>query len=264
MLTQELIVAGFHRSGTSLLTRLLHAAGLFVGDGLIGAKDSNPFGHFEDRAIVQLHDAILADNGLTWQVSEPFLPVITRRRWSEMEAIVTERRVAHPMWGFKDPRVCLFLPHWAGLMPNVKVVGVFRHPRDAVLSLERRHVGDLVEGVGPRDIHRRFFEIPDLGLRMWLHYNKVLARYVEDHLQSSMLYSFDSLAGGAPVLERLRSKWGLPLDDVDTLRVFDPSVTSTSRHARIVYDESLIEAALELWERLNELSVNTSDDRIIA
>ena len=60
-----LVVAGFHRSGTSLVTEILSRAGLFVGDDLIGANPSNPYGHFEDREVVRLHDRLLADVGLT-------------------------------------------------------------------------------------------------------------------------------------------------------------------------------------------------------
>jgi hypothetical protein len=75
-LSEQLIVAGFHRSGTSLVCQLLHRAGLFLGYDLMGAAFSNPYGHFEDTEVHHLHEQILADNGHTWMVSEPFLPVI--------------------------------------------------------------------------------------------------------------------------------------------------------------------------------------------
>ena len=262
MLTQEIVIAGFHRSGTSLLTKLLYEAGLFVGDDLIGAMESNPFGHYEDRSVVQLHDGILADNGRNWQVEAPFLPVITSRRWAEMEAIVRERRIGHSLWGFKDPRVCLFLPEWASLMPGMKVVGIFRHPKDAIYSLHKRHVQDLVEGVGPRGVHRRFFEIPDLGLKMWLLYNRLLARYMEDHPGSSLLVPFDAVARGMPVVAALRSKWDIRLQEVDTFAVFDPNVVSQRHSRQPVYESRLVSEAMSLWERLNDLSDRFSADRI--
>lgn len=264
MLTQELIVAGFHRSGTSLVAQVLHRAGLFLGDDLIGAMPSNPFGHFEDRRVVQMHDGILADNGRNWQVDEPFIPVITPRRWQEMESIVTGRRVAHSLWGFKDPRVCLFLPHWTAVMPDAKVVGIFRHPADTTRSLQRRHMREWVEGVGPEDVHRRFFEVPDLGLKMWLLYNGLLVRYLEDHPESSILVPFEAVTDGIPIVEELRSRWGMRLGEVDTLGVFDPAVTSERRWRPIVHDEALVDDAIALWKRLTELSASLSDDRIIA
>ncbi len=73
----QLIVAGFHRSGTSLTCQLLHHAGLFLGYDLLGPAFSNPHAHFEDIEILNFHRQILVDNGQTWLVSKPFLPVIT-------------------------------------------------------------------------------------------------------------------------------------------------------------------------------------------
>jgi len=42
-LSDQLIVAGFHRSGTSLVCQVLHRAGLFLGYDLLGAVFSNPY-----------------------------------------------------------------------------------------------------------------------------------------------------------------------------------------------------------------------------
>lgn len=262
VLTQELIVAGFHRSGTSLLAQLLHTAGLFMGDDLIGAMPSNPFGHFEDRAIVELHDSILADNGLSWQVFEPLIPAITSHRWRQMESIVRERRVFHPLWGFKDPRVCFFLPHWTSLMPGVKVIGVFRHPRDSIFSLESRHMVELLEGAGPVDLHRRFWEIPDLGMRMWLVHNMALVRYFEVHPETTMLFSLDALSDGVPVVDMLRSEWGLRLRTMDTLAVYDAGATLVRNRPQPVYEGSLVDEALTLWQRLNDLAHVPATERV--
>ena len=87
------------------MTQLLHTAGLFVGDDLIGAMPSNPYGHFEDRRVVAIHDSILADNGEFWQVDREFIPYIHPRRWHLMRSFVADRRANHGLWGFKDPRV---------------------------------------------------------------------------------------------------------------------------------------------------------------
>ena len=51
-MSDQLIVAGFHRSGTSLVCQLLHRAGLFLGYDLLGPAFSNPHGHFEDTEVL--------------------------------------------------------------------------------------------------------------------------------------------------------------------------------------------------------------------
>ena len=49
----------------------------FSATSLLEALPSNPYGHFEDKEVVGLHNQILADNDLTWLVGEPLLPVVT-------------------------------------------------------------------------------------------------------------------------------------------------------------------------------------------
>jgi hypothetical protein len=49
-----------------MLTRMLHKAGLFVGDRLLGAVPSNPHGHYEDEEVLRFHDRVLEANGCNW------------------------------------------------------------------------------------------------------------------------------------------------------------------------------------------------------
>lgn len=253
-MTPPVVIAGFHRSGTSLLTQLLHSAGLFVGDDLLGAMPSNPYGHFEDREIVNLHEQILQDNGLTWQVTQNFVPYISPHRWRSLREVVAARAVLHPFWGFKDPRVCLFLGVWRYLLPDVRVIIVFRHPTDSIYSLERRHAGNLLAQEGRADIHRAIFNAPDIGLRMWVTYNRNLVRYADAYPNSTLCLPFDALAGGHPVVEDLRRRWQLPLIPAATASVFDPSVTTRRPYRQIVYDAELLEEAMDIWERLESLA----------
>ena len=88
-MADQLIVAGFHRSGTSATAQLLHRAGLFLGDELLEATASNRYGHFEDREVVNIHHDLLADNDLTWLVDRPFVPVVGAQRWEAMRDLVT-------------------------------------------------------------------------------------------------------------------------------------------------------------------------------
>ena len=158
----QLIVAGFHRSGTSATARLLDRAGVHMGDELVGERLSNPFGHYEDVAVVTIHQGLLDDNGRDWQVDRELLPAISETRWAEMQQFIARREAGHPIWGFKDPRVCLLLQAWKHLLPGARVVAVYRHYADAVDSLHRREARLLLSGTGHLDLHRRFWEVPAL------------------------------------------------------------------------------------------------------
>jgi hypothetical protein len=257
-MSDQLIVAGFHRSGTSLVCQLLHRAGLFLGYDLMGASFSNPHGHFEDIEIFSLHEQILADNGQTWMVGEPFLPVIAEPHWRRMERIIRRRDAEHNLWGFKDPRVCLFMMVWKHLLPNARVLLIYRHFSDTTYSLGRRQSAELfAKPTGPERIYRRFWEEPDLALRMWLTHNEALLTFARTHPGDTLAVSLDLVQNGFPVIRAVNQRWGLGLTEVPTSEVFDPTVTERRPGRQPLSDRRLIDRVDATWEALERLREQT-------
>jgi hypothetical protein len=256
-LTNHLIVAGFHRSGTSATARLMHRAGLFLGYELLGALPSNPYGHFEDKDIVALHHQILIDNDLTWLVGEPFVPVVDERRWQRMRELVERRNTEHRLWGFKDPRACLFLPLWKYLLPSAKVLLVYRHFSGSTYSLGRRHSTLLFSGAINRFLHRRFWEEPDLALRMWLTYNKALLAFARAHPDDTLAVSMNMIRDGFPLVWTIEQHWNLGLENVPVGEVFNPAATIERPRRQPVSDRRLIGEVERAWRDLEELGAKT-------
>ncbi len=257
-MSNQLIVAGFHRSGTSLVCQLLHRAGLFLGYDLLEAAFSNPHGHFEDAKIMNLHEQILADNGQTWMVSEPFLPVITEPHWREMEQIVQRRNVDHNLWGFKDPRVCSFMMIWKHLLPDARALLVYRYFSDTAYSLGRRQSVELFsDPTGPSRMYRRFWEEPDLALRLWLTHNEALLTFARTYPDDTLAVSLDMVQNGFPVVRAINQRWGLGLDEVPASEVFDPTVTERRPGRQPISDRRLIDRIDATWHALEELSEQT-------
>ena len=57
----QLIILGMHRSGTSMVTRLVNMMGAYFGpEGVsLGANDENPKGFWERRDVLDLDEALL-------------------------------------------------------------------------------------------------------------------------------------------------------------------------------------------------------------
>jgi hypothetical protein len=256
-LSEQLIIAGFHRSGTSATAQLLHRAGLFLGYELLEPLPSNPYGHFEDREVVNLHQELLADNDRTWLVGEPLLPVVSEARWARARGMVERRNAEHALWGFKDPRACLFLMVWKYLLPDMKVLLVYRHFSESTHSLGRRHSSDLFLGMGNRQIHQRFWEDPDLALRMWLEHNRILLAFARAYPEDTLAVSMDMIRDGFPLLRALEDRWSLGLEDVPLGEVYDPRIAARRTLRQPVSNPAVAEKAAEVWEELEALCRET-------
>lgn len=255
MTGSPLVVVGFHRSGTSLLSHLLHRAGLFLGEQLLGAMPSNPYGHFEDVEIVRLHETILRDHGDTWHITKPTAFHIRPEHWATMQAHVQERSAAHRLWGFKDPRVCFFLGAWKYLMPGARFVVVYRDPSECVFSLERRQAADLFASRGNAALHRRFWREADHGMKMWIAYNRAILNFVNEHRDDCLVVPFTHLSRGFPVVAEINRQFGTDLLEIPTTAVFDPSATTARPGPQWVFSPNVAERASRIWEQFEQVAV---------
>ena len=110
-------VAGMHRSGTSMVARILSECGVYLGesDELLPPAKDNVAGHFEHQEFVQLNDDVLATLGGAWDVVPPRYAIWRRRRLEPLRAraaSLVERMRPHAPWRWKDPRTSLTLPFW--------------------------------------------------------------------------------------------------------------------------------------------------------
>jgi hypothetical protein len=71
---RNLFILGSGRSGTSMVAGLFRNAGYFMGDKLHEPRHSNPLGFFEDAAVNNINESILA-----WRVYPPTRQLRRRR-----------------------------------------------------------------------------------------------------------------------------------------------------------------------------------------
>ena len=141
------IILGMHRSGTTLVCRLLEEAGLFVGR----EKEANN----ESTFFLRINDWILDQAGARWDQPEPFAALLADADLSAaveaqmrflMSAERTDEFLGRPgdlqaldrPWGWKDPRTMLTLPLWLRLFPDARIIHVRRHGLDVAVSLLQR------------------------------------------------------------------------------------------------------------------------------
>lgn len=172
-------ITGMHRSGTSMVARVLQAAGLWLGppEALMPAQADNPDGFAEHLDLVRLADEVLEHHQAAWDAppgpdSAARMPTasVTARADELLRGLATGAAPGQA-WGWKDPRASLLLGFWQTQQPGLRVLVCLRDPLSVARSLQRRHRVSL-----------RF------GLRLWLAYNSALlpavragAAVVTDH-----------------------------------------------------------------------------------
>ena len=138
--TSVCCITGMHRSGTSLVARLLHECGVALGPEreLKKRAADNRDGYFENRSFVRLNDAIIAQFGGKWNRPPSFPPGWEFTPEAEIFLPQAEKLVGEfrqNSWGWKDPRTSLTLPFWRRLLPDLKVIVCIRNPVEVSRSL---------------------------------------------------------------------------------------------------------------------------------
>ncbi|MBW1723129.1 MAG: hypothetical protein JRJ78_13870 [Deltaproteobacteria bacterium] len=158
------LMIGMHRSATSLVAKGLSLAGVHVGDALLGAMPSNPYGHWEDVDFIAMNDWLLANAGGSWDNPPPEQAILEAGKRHEKDIVrLVRAKEREPLWGWKDPRNTLtaraYLPH----LKNPHLVASFRDPLEVARSLAVRENWP-----------------PERGYNLAVTYHERLMRLLED------------------------------------------------------------------------------------
>ena len=149
----QIFVIGMHRSGTSMVARLLNLMGVYFGpEGIsTGAGKENPKGFWERKDVRALNNQILHAAGSEWdQVSDFSLDKISSQDLDtiteKLQRLVLELD-AHRPWFLKEPRFCLTFPLWKKYLAHPICIHTHRSPIQIAQSLKSRNNFPLHFGV---------------------------------------------------------------------------------------------------------------------
>jgi GT2 family glycosyltransferase len=219
-----LCIAGMHRSGTSMITRLLHLCGLYLGNEskIIKPAPDNPEGFWENTDFVKINDLILSKFEAGWDL----LPTMSSG-WETSEIDSSVRSQAADLinqfenklfWGWKDPRNSITLPFWMPLIPDLKVVICLRNPLDVAKSLTRRGHNSI-----------------QFGFNLWCAYNQKLIDVIP--FEKRLITHYDSYFDDPQSeLKRLLEFAGVSADR-KMIQSACSTVLASNRHSRSTLDD---------------------------
>lgn len=276
MKSKVLIIAGMHRSGTSLVTNWLHQCGLFVGHQLLKANDGNTEGHFEDEDFLALHSRFLKKRKLpsTGFVTTP-VKRLEKDELNEVISLIERKSYDCLEWGWKEPRTVLFLDDYSKLVPYANYIFISRSYTHTVSSMIARDVQInrklLASKKGLAALYWTVFKNKSSNkslkksarkyLKTWLTYSRVIydlmARLPID--QYLLLQFEDLLRDDATVFNQLTNGWNFSLHHIPFRSVFKENLLSPVINIeKHVKDKKLIIKARDLQERLSRLQATHS------
>ncbi len=252
------LVAGMHRSGTSMVGGTLVELGVDMGQRLIPADSANQRGYFEDADIVAFHGQVFrslmpagAVGHIDWGWAENGLldseRLIDYRE--QAQALVKQRVRKGGIWGFKDPRTTVILDFWDDCIDDARFVLVYRYPWEVADSMLR----------GGADV---FLSNPAYAYRIWTFYNTRLLKFYERNKHRCLLVSSNALPHNFEAFVQLfGSKLGVQPTSADLGDVFDARLFTGAEQVEILADLTAVAypECFELLERLDDLADLPSD-----
>jgi len=270
------IIIGMHRSGTTMVTRLLQELGLFVGWKLDENQEAAFFSKYNtwllnsaggrwdtpsciDYLYADSQGMDLAVQYLNHRMSSlACYEFFGAARGLKYRGIF---KISEP-WGWKDPRNTLTLPIWLRLFPDARIIHVVRNGIDVADSLFRRQnqalrfAGKRLErygmlfrvrakqgwfGSSPRVLSRAE------GFKLWEEYMDFAERFTKsiDNPVVEVCYE-EFVSNPVPILTNLAE-----LADLRASSKMVRHVCSTVRRDRS-YSFTKDQAARNLWEDVRQ------------
>ena len=205
-----------------MLTRLLHACGLYLGpeSALMPPQADNPEGFWEHLGFVAVNDELLNELGGAWDLppeadenfSGPRLDPLRMKARLLIEAFDSAG-----VWGWKDPRNSLTLPFWHDVLPGLKTVIIVRNPLEVAHSMRERNGTSYSFGLRLWEIYnRRLIDTANARQRLVTHYD-LFFEDPETELQRIahfIGFSDAKVANGAALIKKQKRHTRFSIDDL--------------------------------------------------
>lgn len=219
-----------HRSGTSLVSRLLECLGVFIGE----SKQED----HESVFFLTINDWLLGQANASWdnvynlefidvELESSMLKAIGYFLTSpQRQVYLGESRIArYPSielldinWGWKDPRSILFIDLWKKIFPGAKILILYRNPIDVAESLRRRkekydsEIASFIATHGITPLLKRQHKLQlsvrvgDIseGIKLWEDYTRRALAAEERYKESVLSIRYEDLLETPwPILQRV-------------------------------------------------------------
>ncbi len=201
------ILLGMHKSGTTLLSRILHESNIPMGtfDESKGYDQGNKFERLET------HDLNIEVLGCDYKAHSLDInrvmesdTLVDPEVMGKLRGFVEKTSALNKDWGFKDPRTCLTYNLWRKVLPDHKIVAIYRHPAELWSHYNNQP--------GKWKIIRKI-KLGLKSLHAWYVYNAEILKILKTTNQPVFFTQYRDFMSGGDMIQRLSEFMGVPLKD---------------------------------------------------
>lgn len=195
-----------HKSGTTLLSRILHESGIPMGEFDLsrGYDEGNKYERPEPRDFnIEILGRDPGDHSLDTSTVIGGPDRVPENLKAGIRAFLAETARRSPDWGFKDPRTCLTYAVWKELLPVHKILVVFRHPAELWTHYRKQR-------------HRQMFRVFGICWKAtyaWYVYNREVLNILGSTRLAVFCCEYGNFMSSDAIFERLCEFTGRRLND---------------------------------------------------
>lgn len=251
-----IVVAGFHRSGTSSVAGMLHNSGISAGTDLMDGNEDNSKGYFESWGLVNMHDRLMNANGANWATSLEQKVLLSEDDLTELRTYFDQRSEhSDGAWCMKDPRFGRFVFEWKRAAPELKALVLYRLPNASALSLQKRSLREFVQTRGTLELPKRFYEDPDIALRLWVEHNEAYIKLCQAYPDDCLVIGHAAIIDGFDVLQAISAKFGIDMPTQGSKKFLDNSLLARPRPIYVT-SADVRDRAIAVWDALCRMDVS--------
>jgi hypothetical protein len=200
------VVLGMHKSGTTLVSQILHRSGINMMDELDTDTSYDKGNKHERESTKAVNHKILDSEGvfsLEIDLRQP--PQSSADQRAEINKIIRDCSSKYNLWGFKDPRTCLTYPIWASELPEHKVIVIYRSPYEIWQRYRKRHKYSS----NPYAYWRGVWAF----MTSWCNHNRRIITALENSKVSFLVLNYEKFMTQDSDFDRLEKFVGLKLID---------------------------------------------------
>ncbi|MDM8531878.1 sulfotransferase [Anaerolineales bacterium HSG25] len=197
------VVLGMHKSGTTLISNILHHSDINMGDFNV-QRSYDQGNQYEREDTLALNKDIL---GLTsYRIIDKPVPTVitlTATQRTRMQEIIQTCNQKHTIWGFKDPRTTLTYSLWKSELPAHKIIAIYRTPSE--IWPRFRYSGWKEAYLNPQNAWN--------CIDRWCEHNQRILDTLYTTPMPYIILNYQTLMATTTEFERLQTFIGQPLND---------------------------------------------------